>query len=193
MKNVIQGKAMWAKVYDPDTKFSPNGIYSVSVLVPEEEAQELCEHLDGLAKKKLAEEIKNNPKRKDLTLRTPYTPATDKDGNETGEIEFKVKANAKFQSRDGKWFSQKPLVVDSKRTPMTKDTLIGNGSIVKVAFDIVPYSMMSSKTCSVSLRLKGVQVLNLVEYQGDLFDDEDGFIAKAAQDNIGEVAVEADF
>ena len=28
MKNVIQGKAMWAKVYDPDTKFDPNGIYS---------------------------------------------------------------------------------------------------------------------------------------------------------------------
>ena len=119
--------------------------------------------------------------------------STDKDGNETGEIEFKVKANAKFQSRDGKWFSQKPLVVDSKRTPMTKDTLIGNGSIVKVAFDIVPYSMMSSKTCSVSLRMKGVQVLQLVEYQGDLFEDEDGFIAKAADDNIGEVAVEADF
>ena len=91
MKNVIQGKAMWAKVYDPDTKFSANGIYSVSVLVPEEEAQEMCEHLDGLAKKKLAEEIKNNPKRKDLTLKKHYAPATDKDGNETGEIEFKVK------------------------------------------------------------------------------------------------------
>ena len=42
-------------------------------------------------------------------------------------------------------------------------------------------------------RLKGVQVINLVEYQGDLFEDEDGFIAKAANDNIGEVAVEADF
>ena len=193
MKNIIQGKAMWAKVHDPDTKFDANGIYSVSVLVPEEEAQEMCEHLDGLAKKKLAEEIKNNPKRKDLTLRTPYAPATDKDGNETGEIEFKVKLKAKFQSRDGKWFTQKPIVVDSKRTPMTKDTLIGNGSTVKVAYETVPYVMMSSKTCSVSLRLKGVQVLNLVEYQGNLFEDEDGFIAKAANDNIGEVAVEADF
>ena len=193
MKNIIQGKAMWAKVHDPDTKFDANGIYSVSVLVPEEEAQEMCEHLDGLAKKKLAEEIKNNPKRKDLTLKTPYEQATDKDGNETGEIEFKIKAKAKFQSRDGKWFTQKPIVVDSKRTPMTRDTLIGNGSTVKVAFDIVPYAMMSSKTCSVSLRLKGVQVLNLVEYQGDLFEDEDGFIAKAENDNHGEVAVEADF
>tara|TARA_E500000331_G_scaffold332206_1_gene355208 strand:- start:919 stop:1473 length:555 start_codon:yes stop_codon:yes gene_type:complete len=184
---------MWAKVHDPDTKFYPNGVFSISVLVPEEEAQEMCEHLDGLAKKKLAEEIKNNPKRKDLTLRTPYAPATDKDGNETGEIEFKFKLKAKFQSKDGKWFTQKPIVVDSKRTPITKETLIGNGSKVKVAFDIVPYAMMSSKTCSVSLRMKGVQVITLVEYQGDLFEDEDGFIAKAANDNIGEVAVEADF
>ena len=193
MKNVIQGKDMWTKVHDPDTKFDPNGYYSVSVLVQEEDAVEMCEYLDGLAKKRLAEEIKNNPKRKDLTLKKPYSPATDKDGNETGEIEFKCKLKAKFQSRDGKWFTQKPLVVDSKRTPITKDTLIGNGSTIKVAFEPVPYSMMSSKTCSVSLRLKGVQVIQLVEYQGDLFEDEDGFIAKAANDNIGEVAVEADF
>ena len=192
MKNVIQGKAMWAKVHDPDTKFDANGIYSVSVLVPEEEAQEMCEHLDGLAKKKLAEEMKDG-KRKDLTLKKAYAPATDKDGNETGEIEFKVKVKAKFQSKQGQWFTQKPVVVDSKRTPLDKETLIGNGSLIKVAFEPIPYTMMTSKTCSVSLRLKGVQVINLVEYQGDLFEDEDGFIAKAANDNIGEVAVEADF
>ena len=192
MKNVIKGKAMWAKVYDPDTKFDPNGIYSVSVLVPEEEAQEMCEHLDGLAKKRLAEEIKDR-KRNDLTLKTPYEKATDKDGNETGEIEFKIKMKAKFQSKQGQWFTNKPIVVDSKRTPLNKETLIGNGSVIKVVFDPIPYVMMSSKTCSVSLRMKGVQVLNLVEYQGDLFEDEDGFIAKAADDNIGEVAVEADF
>ena len=192
MKNIIQGKAMWAKVHDPDTKFDANGIYSVSVLVPEEEAQEMCEHLDGLAKKKLAEEMKNG-KRKDLTLKKPYAPATDKDGNEIGEIEFKTKLKAKFQSRDGKWFSQKPVVVDSKRSPITKETLIGNGSTIKVAFEPIAYTMMTTKTCSVSLRLKGVQVLNLVEYQGDLFEDEDGFIAKAENDNHGEVAVEADF
>jgi len=190
---MIQGKAMWAKVYDPDTKFDPNGYYSISVLVPEEEAQEMCEHLDGLAKKKLAEEIKEK-KRKDLTLKKPYEKATDKDGNETGDIEFKSKVKAKFQSRDGKWFTQKPLVVDSKRTPMTKDTLIGNGSTVKIAFEPVPYTMMSTKTTSVSLRLKGVQVINLVEYNGNLFEDEDGFIAKAANDTIGnEASIEADF
>ena len=192
MKNVIKGKAMWAKVYDPDFKFDPNGIYSVSVLVPEEEAQEMCEHLDSLAKKRLAEEMKDR-KRNDLTLRTPYEKATDKDGNETGEIEFKIKMKAKFQSKQGQWFTNKPIVVDSKRTPLNKDTLIGNGSVIKVVFDTIPYVMMSSKTCSVSLRMKGVQVLQLVEYQGDLFEDEDGFIAKAADDNIGEVAVEADF
>tara|TARA_E500000331_G_scaffold203073_1_gene194848 strand:+ start:881 stop:1459 length:579 start_codon:yes stop_codon:yes gene_type:complete len=192
MKNVIKGKAMWAKVYDPDFKFDPNGIYSVSVLVPEEEAQEMCEHLDSLAKKRLAEEMKDR-KRNDLTLRTPYEKATDKDGNETGEIEFKIKMRAKFQSKQGQWFTNKPIVVDSKRTPLDKETLIGNGSVIKVVFDTIPYVMMSSKTCSVSLRMKGVQVLQLVEYQGDLFEDEDGFIAKAADDNIGEVAVEADF
>lgn len=196
MKHVIEGKALWAKVHDPDSKFDPNGIYSISVLVEEDQAQEMCEYLNELAKKKLAEEIKNNPKRKNATLKSPFQFATDRDGNETSEIEFKFKLKAKFQSRDGQTFTQKPIVVDSKRTPMSKDNLIGNGSLVKVAFEPIPYLMMNTQQCSVSLRLKGVQVIQLVEYQGgnDLFEDEEGYIAKAAQDNIGqEVHIEADF
>ena len=196
IKHVIEGKALWAKVHDPDSKFDPNGIYSISVLVEEDKAQEMCEYLNDLAKKKMAEEIKANPKRKNIAVKQPFEYATDRDGNDTSEIEFKFKLKAKFQSRDGKTFTQKPVVVDSKRTPMSKDKLIGNGSLVKVAFDPFPYLMMTTQQCSVSLRLKGVQVLNLVEYQGagDLFDEEDGYIAKASQDTAGnEVNIEADF
>ena len=190
MKNVIKGKCEWAKVHEPDTKFDPDGLYSIEVTVPETEAVEMCEYLDGLVKTKITEEIKANNKRSDLTTKTPYSKT------EEGEIKFKFKLKAKVKTRDGQVFSQRPLVVDSKRTPLTKDTLIGNGSIVKVAFEPYAYSMMSSKTCSVSLRLKGVQVLQLVEFQaaGSFFDEEDdGFIAKAEADKTGDMHIEADF
>lgn len=190
MRNVIQGKCEWAKVHEPDFKFQPMGVYSIDVLVPETEALEMCEYLDGLVKTKLAEEIKANRNRSDLTTKTPYVRT------DNGEIKFKFSMKAKITSKTGQTFTQQPIVVDSKRTPITKDTLIGNGSTVKVAFEPYAYAMMSSKQCSVSLRLKGVQVLHLVEFQGagSFFDEEDdGFIAKAEADKAGDMHIEADF
>ena len=35
---IIKGKAQWAKVFDPDTRFVPEGEYSTQVIVPEAEA-----------------------------------------------------------------------------------------------------------------------------------------------------------
>jgi len=55
VKNIIEGSALWAKVQEPDTKFDPDGTYSISVLVPETEAQEMCEYLDDIVYKAYAE------------------------------------------------------------------------------------------------------------------------------------------
>lgn len=55
VKNIIEGSALWAKVQEPDTKFDPDGTYSISVLVPETEAQEMCEYLDDIVDKAYAE------------------------------------------------------------------------------------------------------------------------------------------
>jgi hypothetical protein len=58
--------------------------------------------------------------------------------------------------------------------------LIGNGSRVKVAFEPFPYIMQSTKKVGVSLRLKAVQVIDLVEYgnsAASVFDEEDGYVA----------------
>ena len=40
---VIKGKAQWSKVFEPDTRFVPEGEYSVQVIVPETEAQDLLD------------------------------------------------------------------------------------------------------------------------------------------------------
>lgn len=179
---VIQGNALWAKVFEPDTKFDPNGTYSIQVTIPEEEAAGICEYLDKVVQERFDEEVKAKPKMKNsLSTKAGYEPHYDKDGNETGLVEFRFKLKAKVQTRDGSMYDQKPIVVDAKRNPMDSNNLIGNGSIVKVAFEPIPYVMASTKQVGVSLRLKGVQVIELVEYGNggaSMFDEEDGFVAE---------------
>lgn len=179
---VIQGNALWAKVFEPDTKFDPNGTYSIQVTIPEEEAAGICEYLDKVVQERFDEEVKAKPKMKNsLSTKAGYEPHYDKDGNETGLVEFRFKLKAKVQTRDGSLYDQKPIVVDAKRNPMDSNNLIGNGSTVKVAFEPIPYVMASTKQVGVSLRLKGVQVIELVEYGNggaSMFDEEEGFVAE---------------
>lgn len=182
---IMQGQALWAKVFEPDTKFDSNGIYSVTLLIPEAEAAEICEYLDGLVQARYDEEVKAKPKLKNgLSTKTPYEPEYDQNGNPTGNTEFKVKLKAKVQTRDGSVYEQKPIVVDAKRKPMDTDVGIGNGSVIKVAYEPIPYMMASTKQVGVSLRLKGVQVIDLVEYGSggsSMFDEEDGYVTERVE------------
>lgn len=179
---IAKGKALWAKIFEPDTKFDPNGIYSIDLIIPETEAQELCEYLDSVVQKRFDEEVKEYPKKKaTLSTKPPYETDFDEDGNETGNLKFRFKLKAKGQTRDGREYEQKPAVVDAKRKPMPNEASIGNGSIVKVAYEPIPYVMASTKQVGVSLRMKAVQIIDLVEYGGgaaSVFDDEDGYEAE---------------
>jgi hypothetical protein len=180
---VIKGNALWAKVFEPDTRYVPEGEYSIQVVVPETEAAEVCEQLENMAQAKLAEVVKEQPKLKNvLSTRTPFEDETDETGNPTGNVLFKTKMKARIKSRDGRVYEQKPAVVDAKRTPLDGSQLIGNGSLVKVAVEPVPYMMQSTKQVGVTLRLKAVQIINLVEYgntTSSIFDEEDGFVTSA--------------
>jgi len=181
----IQGKAMWAKVFEPDTKFDPVGSFSVNLVIPESESHELSEYLETMRDSFMAEEIKRNPKLTGkLSTKAVMEDAYDKEGNPTGEKELKFKQKARIKLRDGTTSDIKVLVVDAKRNVMTGDTLIGNGSTIKVAFEPAPYLMQSSKQVGVSLRLKGVQVIDLAEYGGSgssMFDEEEGFVAERVE------------
>jgi hypothetical protein len=188
----IKGNAKWAKVFEPDTKFVPEGEYSIQVSLPEAQAAEVCEQLDNMAQAKLAEAVKDNPKLKTvLSTRKSYESEVDDDGNPTGNVIIKSKLKARVKSRDGQTFEQKPMVVDAKRTPMEGNVLVGNGSLVNVAVEPIPYVMQSTKQVGVSLRLKAVQVINLVEYgnnSSSIFDEEDGYVTAAvSKDNAADV------
>ena len=183
--NIIKGKARWAKVFEADTRYVPEGEYSIQVVLPEEEAVEVCEQLEKMAETKLAEVVKENPKLTNvLSTRQPFEMDTDEAGTPTGDLVFKSKMKARVKSRDGKVYEQKPMVVDAKKTPMDGNTLIGNGSTVKIAVEPIPYMMQATKTVGVTLRLKAVQVIDIVEYGNNavsIFEEEDGFVTTAVQ------------
>ena len=182
---VLEGKAAWAKVFEPDTKFNPLGDYSINIQMTEADAAPMCEKLKGLIQETFKKAVKEKPPLKNsLTTQDVMSVVYDRDtGDPTGNVEFKFKLKAKVQKRDGSWYEQEPVVLDAKKTPLTGDTLIGNGSKVKVAFEPIPYVMQSTKKVGVSLRLKAVQVIDLVEYgnsASSVFDEEDGFVAPSA-------------
>ena len=172
-----RGQALWAKVLGEPTAFEDNPkAWSVSlVLDPSDPATiAFTERLE-----KCFEEF-HGPKAKVSRHGWPFGEQTTKDekGREvpTGKIEFRFKRKeltAKGQPKGA------PLVVDSKKNLWPIETLIGNGSKIKVAFTPWGWEMAGAK--GMSLELEQVQVLELVEYAGrdiDPFDEEEGYVVE---------------
>ena len=139
---VISGKAYWAKVYQPQaSKFAPDDFrYSIDVGNLDKKNIGIAEELGLEVKTDKAEEGKaySGQRGQYVTLRN-YA-----------------------KSRDGS-DNPRPRVVDAQTNPMTK--LIGNGSDVNVLFDVSAYKGGPRKGQN-GFYLKGVQVVDLVEYEG---------------------------
>ena len=194
-----KGSANWVKVFQPDTKYQPEGEYSMKLTVREDLAEDLCEQLDALTDAIYAKSLKDNPKLKTkLTKRTPYEQVLDDEGNETGEIEFKFKTKARITAKDGSTYTNKVAVFDAKAKPITQELKIGNGSLMKVGFEPVPYMMQSTKEASVSLRLKSTQLIDLVEFgAASPFGEEEGYTfeesSKPDEETVEEEISSGDF
>ena len=214
-KNVstLKGSALWAKVFEgQQEKFdnnsrkfmkAPDGDFSISVVVSEIEAAEMCEHLESIGNAEFQAQVKRDPKLKNtLSTRHNFETEYDENGDATGNLVFKFKAKAR--TKEGGL--RKIMVVDAKRKPMTDMGIeIGNGSTVKVAFNPIANYVPAQKTIFVTLYLSAVQVIELNEYNGasNLFDEEDGYVAQAVEkddqkeqyfeEEAADVAVEGDF
>jgi hypothetical protein len=168
------GTAVWPHLNKPDKKFDPDGAgdYSVKLRIPADECGELVSELEAMAdedyKKLCREKKKPNLKRADFPWQTEY----DEDMNDTGNIVFKFKMKA--QTKAGA--AMKPVLFDSQCQPLTE--VIGAGSKIKVAFQPSCW-FVAAHGAGISLRLRGVQVLQLEEYSGSSaeslgFDSEEG-------------------
>lgn len=125
--------------------------------------------------------IKNSNKRKNA-IKAGYRSGLEEDiGNQTEDLKFKFKLKASGKNKDGSTFTQKPMLFDAEGKQVSVE--IWNNSIIKVAFEIIPF-YTSLIGLGVSLRLKAVQIIELVEGKSGGsgsnafgFKKEEGYVA----------------
>ncbi|CAB4138884.1 single-stranded DNA-binding protein [uncultured Caudovirales phage] len=190
------GIAQYPYLTKPDTKFNPDGEYKISVEIPGAAAQDIVTFLDEQFAASVAKAKKENPGKKIKEGDVPYSVNDD-----TGKVTVRFKLKAKVTPKQGDPFEQRPALFDAKGKPIGPDAKIGGGSKVKVAYELVPY-YTAIAGAGVSLRLKAVQVIDLVEFSGGAsseaygFGEEEGYEAEdtpAAQNGFAEETSDTDF
>lgn len=207
--NIItpKGTAIYPKLDKPDTKFDADGVYETRLKFDPaatdgmigrasatwaeivEKAEAVRDEFLATTKKALAAgDGKQKLKAKSITvLEFGADPDVDDDGNETGLVVIKAKMKASGVSKkDGKPWSRKPTLFDSKGKPMPEGSKpVWGGSVLKVAAEVTPYYNAKDNVVGITLRLNAVQVIDLVSGQGrDAsaygFGEEDGYEAEEA-------------
>lgn len=164
------GTAVYPAITRPDTKFHALGAYKANVKMSESAAAPFMKIINDAARAYLGKVL---PK----TDNPCWKRVVDDDGEETGEIEFKIGVKNQIVKATGKTWDRKPLVIDSKKKEMPTDVAVWGGSKIRVQAEIDEWEFSGKK--GISLRPMVVQVLELVTGgdRNDLsaFDEEDGF------------------
>ncbi len=170
------GTAQYPWLTKPDTKFNPDGDYSVALTFRDDDGQ-FSTMINNAVEQSVAQAKEQNSGKKIKETGAPITE------NDDGSITLKFKLKAKVTPKNGESFEQRPALFDAKGKPLGMDTKIGGGTKMKVAFEMVPfYTALAG--AGVSLRLKAAQVIDLVEYSGGGdgsaygFGKEDGYEAE---------------
>jgi len=184
-----KGTAIYPRINEPNRKFDPIGVYSVNLRMTGEDAAEFITTITQVRDEYHADqtkELKKKLKKADL----PVMEVVDDQGEDTGEVDLKIKLKAGYEY-DGKTITQRPILVDSKRTPMNNDIRIGSGTTMRCGVEVAPWYMPTNGV-GVSLRLRVVQIIDLVEFGGGGveaydFKDEEGFETVSA--NLSEDSI----
>lgn len=183
------GTAIYPWLTKADTRFNSDGEYHVKLRLPADsqikvgdDLVDLHEFLSEAAGESLAaakEEAKNPKKVKAADL--PIGDHEDDAGNETGDVVYNFKMKAVVKPKEGDPFTQKPKLFDANGAAFEPKSLFG-GSKLKVAFSVIPF-YTALVGAGISLRLRAVQVIELVEGQGGTaesygFGKEEGYVAE---------------
>ena len=165
-----KGKAVWPRIDTPDTKFDEDGVYSCKLHVSEGDFKAF----EALVKPKLDAAYKEECSRqgKDKIRMAASSPLRI---NDEGDHEIYAKQKAKVHTKSKGTLEFTIAAVDSqgKKIDMPK---IGSGSTLKMAVEVNTW-FVPSQGFGYTLRLRAVQVLDLIEYGGG--DSSFGFGAEA--------------
>jgi hypothetical protein len=167
----------YPKLIEPETKFSPEGHYKVTAVIPADEADYMSAQLDTLYEAHKASLKAQAPGQKFKAV-DPSFGYEDIDGKPCFTISVKMKA--KGMDRDGRSWSAVPALFDATGAPVKdRDALRGmwSGTTGRVSFEACPF-YQPALGAGITLRLKAVQILNLVESGGSAdsfgFQEETG-------------------
>ena len=186
------GVAVYPKLVVADTKYNIEGEYKTSLRLPADATiggEPLIAFLEkhcaaSMVKHQAEEDVKARAKnKKPKPIKAGVEPY--EVDEETNEIIVKFKLKATGMTRDKVVFTQKPALFDAKGTPY-KGKEIWGGSVIKVAFEVVPYFTVLIGA-GISLRLKAAQIIELKQGSSDGssfgFGEEEGY-ETSEEDNI---------
>jgi hypothetical protein len=171
------GVAQYPHLTKPDTKFNPDGEYKVSLELDAHAAEEIVSFLDEQFEQAVASAKKENPGKKIKEGDVPYSV-----NEENGKVTVRFKLKAKVTPKKGEPWDQKVAIFDAKGQPITGEIKIGGGTKMKVSYELVPY-YTAIAGAGISLRVRAVQIIELVEYGSGAqagsfgFGEEDGYEA----------------
>lgn len=188
-----RGALKWPKLTEPDhgTEKFPcrfeEGEYKTKIVLDRSKPgtaaflAKVDAHLE-LAKK-LADEafaelpVKDRKRIGEPVADEPYQVVYDEETEEeTNFVELLVKMRAGgTRKKDGKKWSAKPALFDSKGKPITKKIEIWGGSTAIIDLDLEPYFMPGTGKFGLSRRLNAVQIIELVAAGGQRSASSYGF------------------
>jgi hypothetical protein len=177
-----KGTAQYPYITKPDTKFNPDGEYKISLELDAKDASEIMSFLDEQFAEAVDTAKKQNPGKKIKEGDVPYSVNED-----TGKVTVRFKLKAKVTPKNGDAFEQRPALFDAKGNPLVGDVKVGGGSKVRISYEAIPY-YTAIAGAGVSLRLRAVQVIELVEFSSGGagafgFGEEDGYEADTTATN----------
>lgn len=179
------GTALWPKLTEPETKFDPDGVYSVRLSLPEgsPEAEQLITVINEAREEALNMAKEQGKRGKIKEADPPYMQEYEKDSDTpTGNLLFNFKMKASGTSRDGRAWSRRPNLFDAHRNPIKPEDIdIWSGTRLRVAYTADPF-FVPALGAGVSLRLQAAQIIELVQggertAESYGFGEEEGYTA----------------
>lgn len=168
------GTAVYPRIDTPDTKFNDDGVYSCKLHVSEEAFNAFTNTVTAIVEREYKAECTAKGKNLKKSSSNPIRITPD------GDFEIYAKQVAQRQTKKGLLTFTIP-VFDSKGSKLTTSPAIGSGSTLKLSVEVYTW-YTDLQGFGYTLRLKAVQLLELIEYNngsGSSYGftaEEDGYI-----------------
>ena len=169
-----KGTAVYPRIDTPDTKFNEDGVYSCKLHVDEASFNAFTKQVTDTVEREYDVECKVKGKKLKKAATSPIRITPD------GDFEIYAKQVAQRQTKKGLLTFTIP-VFDSQGAKLPTSPAIGSGSTLKLSVEVYTW-YTDLQGFGYTLRLKAVQLLDLIEYNNGssssfgFTEEENGYI-----------------